>query len=491
MIWLLFLMQAPGANCAPCHAAIVQQYAASSMARTSGQVTGETKPSEFDAWNGLHVRISADYRVSFTRGTDVAGERLLRWFLGSGRVGRSYLFEQEGGLFQAPVSYYTQGDRWAASPGFERQPTMDLARAVEPSCLQCHTTRLQTSSGIGCERCHGPAAAHLAARPAAKRGSIVNPAKLDSARRDSVCAQCHLTGAARVSRLRRAEYRPGERLSDAVSVFVWSNARTAPLTVTSHFEKLSHSACATGGQLWCVSCHDPHGEPSATQRVDFYRTKCQSCHASKKPCTATTTERDCASCHMPKGDFAGTEHAVYTDHGIPRQPGRAASAIGDRKLVPFALTPGDERDRAMAYAVAAMTEPAVRREAFDLLRAAETRDPGDLALAAQLAQFYDRLRQPEKALPLLERVVKGDATNTAAAVNLGSAYAQQGRIAEAKQLWLGALRRQPALTGARLNLAVALYREGDRAGALAAVRQALAYDPDAPAARRLLDELSR
>ena len=510
-----FLMQAPGSACAPCHPAIVQQYAASTMARTSGVANAGGAAAEFTAWDGMRVRVAAGSRMSFAREGEPGGERQLGWFLGSGRVGRSFLFALDGWLFQAPVSYYTQGGRWAPSPGFDRQPAMDLARAVEPSCLQCHTTRPQPAAdthnryarqpfaeaGIGCERCHGAAAGHLAAMrlPGARRKStgIVNPSQLEPARRDSVCAQCHLTGATRVARLRRAEYQPGARLSDSLAVFVWSDARSASLTVTSHFEKLSYSRCqaVSGSKLWCASCHDPHGEPAPEKRAEFYRGKCQSCHDAEKRCTAGSAARqavqdDCTACHMPKADFA-SEHGVYTNHGIPRRAGAATPFTGERKLTPFALVPGDERDRALAYAVAAMTEPVIRREAFDLLRAAELRDPADTVIASQLAQFYDRLRQPERALPLLERVTKQDPSSTAAAANLGSLYAQQGRMTEAKQWWLAALKRHPAMTGVRLNLAVALSREGDRAGALAAVKQALVYDPDAPAARRLLDELSR
>ena len=51
------------------------------------------------------------------------------------------------------------------------------------------------------------------------------------------------------------------------------------------------------------------------------------------------------------------------------------------------------------------------------------------------------------------------------------------------------LQRQPRLTGARMNLAVAYYRAGNSAAAEAALHKALEYEPDLDAARRMLAEL--
>jgi Tfp pilus assembly protein PilF len=51
------------------------------------------------------------------------------------------------------------------------------------------------------------------------------------------------------------------------------------------------------------------------------------------------------------------------------------------------------------------------------------------------------------------------------------------------------LARNPGLTGARINLAVAQYRSGEASRAQATLRKALDYDPDEPAARKLLAEI--
>ena len=82
-----------------------------------------------------------------------------------------------------------------------------------------------------------------------------------------------------------------------------------------------------------------------------------------------------------------------------------------------------------------------------------------------------------------------DATQVAVAVNLGTYYIQRGRAREAMRLWADALSRNPALTGVRINLAVAHYQAGDLAAAEAAALKAVEYDPDHETARKLLSEI--
>ncbi|MBL8179334.1 MAG: tetratricopeptide repeat protein [Bryobacterales bacterium] len=498
--------------CGECHAAIAKAYAGTGMAKTAGAVNvKEAIGGEFThAASGVRYRMTAGeggLEMGYSReGTDWSGVRRLEWFIGSGRLGRSYLFSVEGFLFQAPVSYYASAGRWQISPGYERQQRMDLTRAVEGACLQCHTSRPQPvagtqngfgkppflEGGVSCERCHGDGQAHVPAmRRGAKAGAgIVNPVKLNAAARDSVCAQCHLTGAARVARRNAAaHYRPGAKLSDTLAVFVWPQADGSP-DATSHYERLNRSACkkGAGDKLWCGTCHDPHAAPA--DAAVHYRAKCMQCHASKG-CTEKAEARqakgdDCAACHMPKGESHMVEHVAFTDHGIVRRAGVAAGG-GRRELSSF-FAEVEERDFALGYAVAAMTEPAVRRRALELLEAA-ARDGNDVAVLAQLAQFRERMGRADLAEPLYRRILAVDTNHAAAAVNLGIAHVKRGEVVEAIALWERALRRNPAQTGVRMNLAVALGQAGKLAEAVAALEKALEYDPDAEAARRLLEEI--
>jgi hypothetical protein len=510
--------------CSGCHAEIYRKYSATSMSRSSGKTGAGAFTESFDGasfsdpTSGAKYRISAGpagYQMEFSRGdSGVQGRRLLEWFVGSGRVGRSYLSSLDGFLFQAPVSYYSLREKWDISPGYQQHSFIHLTRAVGTGCLQCHASRLQAvagtqnrfmappflEGGISCERCHGPGKRHVARMTSGNLKSpdeIVNPAKLDPARRDSVCAQCHLTGAARISRSNaRDGYRPGELLTDYATYFVWSSSDSPIMSANSHFEKLQQSSCkrASGDRLWCGSCHDPHAEPTAAARADFYRTRCQKCHepsACKEDSKARrAAQDDCISCHMPKGQIRDTEHAVFTDHAIPRrEPRPADSSAVKRSLVSFWKTPADERDLGLAYATVAGADSGLRQQAFDLLRKAEARNPEDVLVLTQLAQLYDQAGAEDQAMALSERIVRLDPSQAPVAVNLATYYIKRGRAREAMRLWTDSLSRNPGLTSVRMNLAVAQYQAGDPAAAEATVLKALEYDPDQETMRRLLSEI--
>jgi tetratricopeptide (TPR) repeat protein len=462
------------AVCARCHAAIARQYEQTGMARTSGRA-GQASPRE--QFN--HPNITPDYRIHL----DTAA-RQLEFFLGSGHIGRSYLFRKSGQLFQSPYSYYSAPQKWALSPGYETKPYPELTRAVEPACLQCHASRLQPAAsaqpflqpGVGCERCHGPGERHVAA-PA--RANIVNPARLAPRARDSVCAQCHLTGAARVARAgrERFSYTPGQLLSDSIAVFV---SAQSDISATSHYEKLAASQCKqrTGDALWCGSCHQPHSDSSP----NYYNSRCQSCHTTKS-CQAGH-KQDCIACHMPKrAGERSIEHLAFTDHSIPRRPRTPQSQSISNDLKEFWTGQASPRDTALASASAGLDA------AFDLLRQAAPAHPADVPLQLQLAQYYERRGEAAPAAALYERILKLDPANTTALINLGIYYISNGKPPQAISLWQRALAANPALVNARLNLAVAQAQSGDTAAARKSLALLLDYEPQHPAALRLLQQL--
>jgi len=235
-------------DCRPCHRAIYDAYRRTPMANSAGRVDGPLPPGEFrHAASGFRYRV-AGAAVSFDKGA-LLGSKTLAYFVGSGAAARSYLIEADGFLYQAPVAYYGRESKWELSPGFGGYAYPYLTRPILPGCLACHASYLRPvegaqnryaspafeEGGVACERCHGDVERHDA---------IVNPAKLAPDRRDSVCAQCHLSGEARVQRAGTdwRTYRPGDRLSDSALTFVRAGAAPG-MTVTSHVEKLAQSAC--------------------------------------------------------------------------------------------------------------------------------------------------------------------------------------------------------------------------------------------------------
>ncbi len=469
--------QLPDSACARCHSKIAASYRRTAMAQTSGSVFRVGRPPQ--AAPPLSVDPNWHAKVNGI-------EREIVYYLGSGRVGRSYLNEVDGILFQFPFSSYTATNRFAASPGYDHSQRLDFSRAVEPACLQCHTAAKPHDkatplmfNGVSCERCHGSGDQHIK-NP--MRGNIVNPSRLKPEERDSVCAQCHLTGVARVATARgeQQDYLPGQRLQDFVAVFTGASATTG-LSVTGHTERLALSRCqqASEGKLWCAACHDPHSEPTPNQRVAYFRSKCETCHTPKNTCSVTLAQRlaksnDCTACHMPKSPTQGIDHSASTDHAILRTPtSQRQGASGLRSWWP---TKTDlTRETALAHAV--LKSP----DAIPSLRAALAKFPSDKRLNLQLAQ----LLPPSEALPFYERALP----LPAASVNVGIAKAEAQRYQEALSHWSDALRIEPSNSAARLNLVQAWIRLNEPGRALSELNILLRYDPDRPDLQRLAAQL--
>src|SRR5258708_9248738 len=163
-------------TCSGCHAQIYRGYSGTSMSQSSGKVGAGAFREKLDRASfsdpalGAEYRVSASpegYRLEFSRAdSGVRGQRLLGWFVGSGRVARSYLSSLEGFLFQSPVSYYSLAGKWDISPGYQQHRFVHLTRAVGTGCLQCHASGFQPvprpptplahppfpQGGVDCER---------------------------------------------------------------------------------------------------------------------------------------------------------------------------------------------------------------------------------------------------------------------------------------------------------------------------------------------------
>ena len=454
-------------SCRPCHREIADHYARTPMARSSG-VVESLASAEFQA-AGQRYRI-LDKRLLFDNSSAP-----FDYFIGSNSKGRSYLFEREGYLFELPVTWYVHTNSWDASPGYEQYDDVRLDRPVDKSCLGCHASRIRwvrgtqnrfadppfADNGVGCERCHGPGSEHVG-NPAAAR--MVNPARLDTERRDSVCAQCHLSGASRVTRAGRhfEDFSAGEALADYATYYVWDAAHQY-LKETSHVERLAASGCkrAAGDKLWCVTCHEPHTNADRTQAA------CTGCHTKAHHATES-----CAGCHMPKSLAADAGHGVFTDHSIPRDPGRVSNVSGEKRLVAF-LGAADARAFGIAYSETG--DPRAR----EFLERAQ---PADAEVLVRLAALE---RNSGRAAALYEKALREDAANPAALVNLGALYAQAGRREDAVKLWRRALDANPAIWGAVLNLSQVL----PAAEARAALERYLSFNPGSKAARARLAAL--
>jgi tetratricopeptide (TPR) repeat protein len=498
--------------CVPCHKAIVESYAQTAMARTSGPALPAIVEGSFrHPLSGVSYRVHRDgtrAMLSYDRSTapELHGSQELSYYVGSNTRGRTFLFSVDRFLYQAPINYYAGKHGWDMAPGDAQLREMQLNHPVDDTCLFCHTSRVQPreagtinrfsgapflQAGVSCERCHGPGGDH-----AAGHGAMVDPAKLTSARRDDICMQCHLEGAGRVAVAshRQADYRPGDTLSDYLAIFVRENAASDRLGAVSQFEALALSACRrqSNGALTCTSCHDPHVQVSASQRTEFYRGKCLTCHSTLAAAHHAET-RDCTSCHMPRLSSVDIGHTMVTDHRILRNPRPQATATAPpvTRIVQFNNPTPSPRELGLAYGEVALGGNAsAGSEAFRLLQHSLQAGQDDADVLVRLAYLQQMRGDLDEAQRLYGRALARDPDRAVAAANLGVLEARHGRLAAALTLWRAAFDKNPYLTALGINLARGLCDTGNGDEARAVAQRALRHNPDSSATRQLVSELA-
>ncbi len=546
-----FLNTKPGvkyvgdAACAECHAEIAATYRKHPMGRALAPVAEAITPVRYDAGShnpfdlhGFHYSVERrDGRVFHTetradaQGRVVAeNQQEIHFALGSGTRGYSFLLNRDGYLYQSPISWFTQQQRWDLAPGYEHR-NQHFERPISAACLFCHCNRAESAKdafnryetpifqghAIGCERCHGPGELHVKARQV-KEGvdfSIVNPKHLEPALREGVCQQCHLQAENRVLRLGKElyDYRPGLPLHDFLSIFVRSPDLTDNYKAVSQVEQMHFSKCfkGSGGKLGCISCHDPHVRPAAKERVTFYRERCLDCHRSKgcslpAPVRLQTSKEDsCIDCHMSRGDTPDIAHTALSDHRILRKTdkktaGRLQPVLrpAENPLMHFHRGQLDPRDRTvgreLGIALVGMARPmggsGMAKQlgglALPRLDAALKLQPNDvMALDAKAYALWVQGRGRE-AIPVYEAALalspRLEITLDDFALLLGQFGRPDEALARRKQI----IEVNPWQSSYRLELAK-LHAEGRRwAEAEAACREALRLNPALIEARTLL-----
>lgn len=237
---------------------------------------------------------------------------------------------------------------WKSNGALRERPPKFISFGA--MCAGCHQTGVVTTLGftgyqssissesvIGCEKCHGPGAAHKADDPEFKH--IINPAKLPFERQVEVCGQCHSFGKSAplgiLSRYPMKEfggemYRPGEPLSDYFKPkpILWEGTPFAK----KHRQQFSDFRLSRhySEKIGCIGCHDPHGsELKFNLKAPVENNElCLSCHQekpefkdeakiaahTKHPINSETKDiMTCVSCHQQKATYSavmgdGTSH---------------------------------------------------------------------------------------------------------------------------------------------------------------------------------------
>jgi Cytochrome c554 and c-prime len=401
--------------CLECHKDLVARYARTPMANTSGKVIAQQEAAGKTGPFTITPRLELLWP---------GGRVDLTFFIGSRRMGRSFAYEYQGHLYQAPVGYYANRQSWDMAPGYEHDSKPDLARPITPDCLFCHATRATPDPGtinrystivhgIQCARCHGDATSHA---------DLINPKRLPSRRRDSICEQCHLSGEVRIPQAgrRTEDFRPGADLADFLEVFT---AGSKAVTVNGHAEALAASRCkqASGEKLWCGTCHNPH------QPLANYAAVCQTCH--RQPHNSS----DCVPCHMPKAKAYDGGHTVFTDHSI--------SSRAERPLASYFGRSPTARNLGLAYLALGtkQKDPAYLEKAWPLLRESAAAKPRDPALYHAIANLLSAGGHKVEAVAYYRLSLQQDPLQPDALLKLAALVAPH----EARELREKALRILP------------------------------------------------
>jgi hypothetical protein len=473
-------------RCVKCHPKEVAGYEQSAMAHSLSKPTPPPDGSFEHPYSKTKFSIrSGSFGViqRFERGRE-AGEQKVAYVIGSGAHAYGYLVQARDHLFQSPLSYYSTRRQWDVAPGYEESRKPDFSRPVTLECLLCHAGQPRlvpntlnsyrnpafAEESISCDRCHGGGEAH---EKNPVPGSIVNPAKLRGAARDSICEQCHLAGEIRIPNPGKsmADYQPGERLEDAYTIYVAAPTSGGTLKVISHAEQLALSACArkSGGKLWCGTCHDPH---SPVQSAAYFRARCLGCHGALEK-THVAAGRDCVACHMPRLAARDGGHTVFTDHRITRnqpqeitrKPQPRGNTTEGANLAAWREPDAKLRDRNLAMALVAVGfENASSAEVvrgYRMLNQVAKEYPNDPAALTSLGSVLLRAKQPVEALRVFEKVLLLKPGYAPYEVNAAMALIAAGREAEALPHLERAERLDPLLKQA-VELLIEVYKnEGE------------------------------
>jgi predicted CXXCH cytochrome family protein len=497
------------AACADCHADIAATYRNHPMGRDLSLVPAPAVRERYDRaaknpFEQLGFRFQVEprgervvHRVECAdeRGRATAGrEDAVLFAIGSGARGRSYVIDRDGFLFQSPISWYAEGDRWGLSPGFGRAHLggLPVSHAVN----------------IGCERCHGPGELHVERQQRGEAAvgpddTIVNPGRLEPALREAVCQQCHFTTKYREVRRGRGtfDFRPGLPIQEFWTLFSQPAHLAEGHRHSSRVEQMAASRCfrASGGRLGCVSCHDPHAVPDPKERAAFYRDRCLRCH-QETSCGLTPAVRrqrneadSCAACHMPRQGSQKAAHVSDTDHRIPRVPEAAppprTTAVHPHEplLIPFhgdLPGPGEAevgRDLGLALSRVAEDAPALRahacQQALPLLEEAVRRWPDDVPAWQAKARVLRALGRPQAAANDLRAALATAPDDEAVLDDAATLAALLGERATARDLWRRAAAVNPQSAAYRTRLAGVLADLRQWSEAVAECREALRLDP--------------
>jgi nitrate/TMAO reductase-like tetraheme cytochrome c subunit len=197
------LRYAGSKECSRCHESVYKSWKNTLHAKALIDKSGLALLSEFPAVTAKHAAIGETAEIV----SAIGSHWTRRYLLSNNRV--------------SPFLYSL------LSNDFSDYYDINYRRSdYQSECIGCHTTGAHeikeqagggariayAEAGVACEACHGPGSAHI---QLSDIRHIVNPKKIDGARRDMICMSCHTNGYDKSGRYKfPLGYKPGKNLDD-------------------------------------------------------------------------------------------------------------------------------------------------------------------------------------------------------------------------------------------------------------------------------------
>ncbi|MEO6169268.1 MAG: tetratricopeptide repeat protein [Chitinophagales bacterium] len=542
-------------TCKTCHQQIYETFIKTGMGKSWDVATPQKSSARFDTHDVVYDAHRNFYYKPFWKdsllyimeyrleGEDTIYKRTeeISYIVGSGQHTNSHIWQANGYLYQAPLTFYTQKGIWELPPGFEDGLNTRWNRIISIECMNCHNMYPQfdtasenkfvsVKNGIECERCHGAGEAHVNEK---LKGivvdiskdidySIVNPKKLSRDLQVELCQRCHLQGISVLNEGKTFfDFKPGQPLSSVMNVFMPRyEGGEGKFIMASHADRMKQSRCYVKSQMTCLTCHNPHVSVKVTPPAQF-NAACKSCHPTgEQGCRLSITEREkeddnCYKCHMPVSETLDIPHVTVHDHRIQvpvtdakkkqiqkfiglecmttKHPGALLMAQGYLQTFEAFSPQPYLLDSAVKYLQLSNDKKSfdfretqlryfyLKKDFASLLESSRDLDPQKINnawTAYRIGEANYQLRDFKRAFDFYQRAVELKSADPEFRNKLGSTLVALKRVNEAQDVFQRIVQDHPKYAPALSNLGYIYFLNSDFDYAGSLYDKALALDPD-------------
>jgi hypothetical protein len=255
----------------------------------------------------------------------------------------------------------------------------------------------------------------------------------------------------------------------------------------------------------CITCHDPHVEPTSQEAPAYFKPRCLTCH-NEKSCSLPIEARhktspldNCIGCHMPKRDVKVISHSTVTNHRVlarPEEPfpditfQQTTAALPD--LIHLNPAPGGNAPLPLltllqAYGEMSETRLQYAQRYLAVLSQIEHSEPNNSLVQAALGRRDLKEGKFSTALAHLQRSLEIGPPQANVYGDLAESLSQLGRLDESISALRSGIVLDPFNPVLQKNLVVKLIQAKRHAEAKLALQHYLDVFPQDSFMRHMLD----